>query len=84
MTNSIYPAIKNSGNLYIRTVMANSKRDNTFASIQQMNNASFISSLGKDVILHHKVFGKAYGFETGKEVVFNAQQVNGIVFIILT
>lgn len=41
-----------------------------------MNNASYMKNLGKNVMLHHRAFGKAFGFETGKEVVLNAKQVS--------
>ena len=72
---SLYSDLRQSPNSYIRSVMAETKRQDLFISFGEMNNATYVNSLGKNVILHHRAFGKAFGFETGREVVFNAHQV---------
>ena len=77
---TLYSDLKDSPFMDIRGVMAQIKETNNFISIRQLNNASYLSEQERAVFIHHKAFGEAYGFEQSREVLFNAQQVNGDLF----
>ena len=72
---TLYSDLKDSPYKEIRDVMARIKGLDNFVSVRQLNNDSFFRGIERGVFIHHKEFGKAYGYEIGKEVLFDTQQV---------